>query len=54
MDTVFTVLVFLESVLGGDGFWWVYLQGCFYVVMVYRHMRHHLYLVSFIPCVLWG
>jgi len=30
VDIVFTVLVFVkESVLGGDAFWWVYLQGCF-------------------------
>ena len=29
MDTVFTVLIFLKSVLGGDVFWLVYLQGCF-------------------------
>jgi len=29
VDTVFTVLVFFEFVLGGDVFWWVYIQGCF-------------------------
>jgi hypothetical protein len=29
VDIVFTVLVFLESVLGGDVFWWGYLQWCF-------------------------
>jgi hypothetical protein len=26
---VFTMFVFLESVLGVGVFWWVYFQGCF-------------------------
>jgi hypothetical protein len=33
------------SVLGGDVFWWVYLQGLCLVVMVYR-----LYAAPFVSC----
>ena len=33
---VYSACFLKESVLGGDAFWWVYLQGCFQVVMVYR------------------
>jgi len=28
-DRVYSACFFLESVLGGDVFWWDYLQGCF-------------------------